>query len=596
MTKKTRHAAIKANTPPAAPLPARVSSPPLDRRDYIIMAALTLIYLVVALVNLGRLDSPTTGWKPVKVGEGFVADLGLPKDISRIYYYSGLGDGREASGRYKVEFMDASGKYLPYANIEKKEIFTWKYLDLTPVRTGRMRITADAPGGTLLELGFFEKGKTTPVSVTKLSDVTSDPADEGVVANLFDEQGSIEYRPSYLSDMIFDEIYHVRTAYEYIHHIEPFENSHPPLGKELIALCVLVFGMVPFGWRIAGTLGGAAMLPAMYVFGRRMFGGRFYGFAAAFLMMADFMHFSQTRVGTVDGFVTLFIMLMFYYMYRYYSTMPYETGPSESLRLLFLCGLFFGLGAATKWNALYGAPGLLLLFVLAKRAEHKDAGRLAGTRKSSPWFLWCVLFFVVVPAVIYTLSYIPIMMVPGPGHSIADLPAIQGNMYNFHKTLVATHPFQSLWWEWPLMLKPVWFYVGSDMPAGMTSTIVSFGNPAIWWVGIPAVAAAVVIAAVRRDRDMVVVFTAIASLYLPWTQVTRIAFIYHFFPILPFVILCIVYVLKNIVEGYSWGRYAAWGYLTFTLLLFVLFYPALSGMEVSLRYIEHLKWLKGWYF
>ena len=30
--------------------------------------------------------------------------------------------------------------------------------------------------------------------------------------------------------------------------------------------------------------------------------------------------------------------------------------------------------------------------------------------------LWCVLMFVIVPLGVYTLSYIPFMMVPGPGH------------------------------------------------------------------------------------------------------------------------------------------------------------------------------------
>ncbi|HLB25833.1 MAG TPA: phospholipid carrier-dependent glycosyltransferase, partial [Nitrospirota bacterium] len=550
-----------------------------DRRDCMIMAAMTIAYLAVALVSLGRLDVPETGWKPVRAGEGFVVDLGSPRVLGRVYYYSGLGDGRAASGRYRLEYMDGQGDYYALAEIEKKEIFIWKYLDVPTVMTARIRVTVDAPGGTLNELGFFEKGAASPVGGLKITGINADPRDEGRAEYLFDEQGSIEYPPSYLTGMIFDEIYHARTAYEHIHKVEPYETGHPPLGKDIIALGILVFGMVPFGWRIAGTLIGAMMVPAMYMFGRRLFDGRFYGFAAASLMMFDFMHFAQTRVATVDSIVTLFVILMYYFMYVYYFRKPYETGYGESLKPLFLSGLFFGLGAATKWNALYGAPGLALLFILAKYGEYKDYKRLMDKGARAPWLkdyvpkhlfgtlFYCVIFFVVIPVVIYVLAYIPFMMIPGPGHGLADIPALQAHMYKFHKTLVAAHPFQSKWWEWPLMLKPVWFYVGSDMPAGRTSTIVSLGNPAVWWAGIPAVFAAAVIAAIKRDRRMVVVFAAALSLYLPWTLVARIAFIYHFFPIVPFMILSIVYVLKNITERYGWGRWAAYGYLAVVALL-----------------------------
>ena len=37
-------------------------------------------------------------------------------------------------------------------------------------------------------------------------------------------------------------------------------------------------------------------------------------------------------------------------------------------------------------------------------------------------------------------------------------------------------------------------------------------------------------------------------------------------------------------------------YLALVLGLFVSFYPALSGMEVSTSYIESLKWFGSWYF
>jgi len=63
-------------------------------------------------------------------------------------------------------------------------------------------------------------------------------------------------------------------------------------------------------------------------------------------------------------------------------------------------------------------------------------------------------------------------------------------------------------------------------------------------------------------------FTAIAAQYLPWILVPRIAFIYHFFSIVPFIILSIVYVIKNILEKYPGAKYLVYAYLVVAAVLF----------------------------
>src|SRR5438105_2798603 len=44
------------------------------------------------------------------------------------------------------------------------------------------------------------------------------------------------------NEQIFDEVYHARTAQEYLRGLEPYEWTHPPLGKLLIAIGVWMFG------------------------------------------------------------------------------------------------------------------------------------------------------------------------------------------------------------------------------------------------------------------------------------------------------------------------------------------------------------------
>ncbi len=597
----------------------------LDRIDVLIMSAVTFIYAVVALVNLGSVKVPQTGWTPARPNESITVEFDKEIDISRIFYYCGLGHGRPDEGRYRIQYQKTDGSFEPLATLDKEDIFIWKTAATPDVNLKTLKIIVDKPGGTLNEIGFFEQGSTTPYTGFKITgkDVSSADAGDtggggsdggkgGSVSNLFDEQDRIDYKHSYMSGMIFDEVYHARTAYEYLHGMQIYEWTHPPLGKLIISAGIAIFGMDPFGWRIAGTLLGIAMIPIMYLFGRKLFKKRFFAFCAAFLMSVDFMHFGLTRIATIDVFATFFIILMYYFMYDYYVTKSYTLDFRKSLVPLLLCGICFGLGAASKWISLYAGGGLALLFFMAKYREYSDYKVCVKKRAKYPWtnifmkiymyrtLLYCVLFFIVIPAAIYLASYIPDMTNPASGDGIAGMIRNQTAMYSYHSrdVLGSTHPFSSYWWEWPLMRRPLETYLGSDLPAGYSSTMTIMGNPAIWWAGIVAVFIAIYHAVKRRDSKMTVIFAAIAFQYLPWVGVTRIVFIYHFFSTVPFMILCIVYVAKIYMEKYRYARYFVYGFLAVAAILFVMFYPVLSGMEVRRDYVENfLLWFKQkWVF
>ncbi|NLC45190.1 MAG: phospholipid carrier-dependent glycosyltransferase, partial [Clostridiales bacterium] len=80
-----------------------------------------------------------------------------------------------------------------------------------------------------------------------------------------------------------------------------------------------------------------------------------------------------------------------------------------------------------------------------------------------------------------------------------------------------------------------------------------------------------------------------------WMLVPRSAFIYHFFPMVPFMMLTVVYVIKQWIEKGK-SKKVVYGYLGLVLALFILFYPAISGMIVPEGYIRFLRWLPSWYF
>ena len=137
-------------------------------------------------------------------------------------------------------------------------------------------------------------------------------------SELHDERKTVPNRESYYNSTYFDEIYHARTAYEFINSEHVYEWTHPPLGKVFIAMGIKMFGMNPFGWRITGTVFGILMLFFIYIFVKKMTNQTWLSAISTLVFAFDFMHFTQTRIATIDVYVTFFIILMYLFMYIYY--------------------------------------------------------------------------------------------------------------------------------------------------------------------------------------------------------------------------------------------------------------------------------------
>jgi len=202
-----------------------------------------------------------------------------------------------------------------------------------------------------------------------------------------------------------------------------------------------------------------------------------------------------------------------------------------------------------------------------------------------------MLWFLIVAAFVYFLTFIPYMLT---GHTLADVFQIQWSMYVYHATLNATHPFSSQWWSWPLMLRPVWLYV-SYLPGDIVSTIVVLGNPAVWWVGFAFILLAVERAV--RGKDFACLFITVFFFFqwLPYVFISRITFLYHFYVSVPFLCLASSYFISKYWTK-KWGKAAAIAYLVGVVVLFGLFYPAISGMPAPSSWIDGLKWLRSWFF
>jgi dolichyl-phosphate-mannose--protein O-mannosyl transferase len=392
---------------------------------------------------------------------------------------------------------------------------------------------------------------------------------------------------TFLSSMYFDEIYYARTAYEYFHKMEPFTWVHPPLGMLLIGLGILIFGMNPVGWRIIPDISGVILLIVMYVFAKKVFKSRIAAIFSSLLLALDFMHFSLSRMASIDPFSTLFITLEVLFLFNYVS---YKRNNEHNKAIISLtyCGIFFGLAAASKWSGFFTVPLLTLCSVFY---EIKYSNRsLISISKS---IILCLITLVYIPLSIYALCYFPYFTYTTNNNFFNLIYNLQGYMINYHTngTKFATHPYSSNWWGWPILSKPLSvFYYQNGSEA---SSVVFMGNPAIWWMGI--ITSVITLFHSIRLKQHVACFIslAIASLYLPWMLSERISFIYYFYSVIPFWILSITYVFNY----YQFKSKYYLIYLGLTLLLFIAFYPALSGILFSRSYVaQYLLWFKSWLF
>ena len=352
----------------------------LGRADALLMALITLAYAAVAFTGLGSRSSPQSFANM----EGRTAQLKPDPaggTVERLMLFTGVG-----IGSYELEFLADSGERFPLASVEQShaDVLKWLPVELERPVTGGTILLRGSGNVWLGELAALNaEGESVPV--------TADTPE------LTDEQALCPRRQTFLNSSYFDEIYHARTAWEHLNGVYPYEITHPPLGKIIIGLGIRLFGMTPFGWRFSGTFFGVLMLPILYIFAKKLFGGRLVPTACAALMTSDFMHFVQTRIATIDTYAVFFILLMYLFMYLFIS--------EGRLRDLALCGISFGLGAASKWTCFYAGAGLAVIWVLWVIHEMR-AGRLRfrGFVKNA---LFCVMFFVLVPCLIYYLSYIP---------------------------------------------------------------------------------------------------------------------------------------------------------------------------------------------
>lgn len=536
----------------------------LNKKDYLVLGIIVLIYTIISFINLGSMINPNTFLRTEQT-DNVIIKLKNEEDIIKMKIFNG-----ECNTKYQL-YSSIDGKKYTYINdYNGSGALSWQEERIaTKAKYIKILFLEKSSIG---EIAFYNNSK----EQVKIKNVTYKKKH---IKRLTDEQNTVPNKISYMNSSYFDEIYFARTAYEYTKGMDTYEWTHPPLGKLIQAIPIYITNYLsPFNYRLMGNISGILMLIVMYVFGKELFKKRKYAIFATLLMAFDTFHFAQTRMGTVDSHLILFILLASYFMVKY-------TKNNKTSNLL-LSGLFFGLSVSVKWTGLYGGLALAIIFFtnLLKNKQINIKNLLKGT-----------LFFVIIPVFIYSSLYL--IFPNNKLNHTTDISSIieqQKDMYNYHSKLNATHYFSSKWYTWPISYKPVWYHQ-KILDNNTKETISGIGNIVIWWMGILGFIYSLIRLIRKKDKYSFIIVISMLSLWLPYAFIGRVMFLYHYFPVLPFMMFGIVNLFKGIEEKYK-INYLIPIYMIFVIAFFIIYYPVVSGIETPVSYIEKLRLFDTWIF
>jgi dolichyl-phosphate-mannose-protein mannosyltransferase len=439
---------------------------------------------------------------------------------------------------------------------------------------------------------------------------------------------------------------------------------HPPLGKWEIAMGIKLFGMREFGWRVSSAVAGTLVVLLTAVLAQLLFGSVVWTGFAGLLMAVEDLNVVMSRTGLLDIHLELWLVLAFVLILldrRWIEHRqavrdelsdaepppdpalapdPALPSPPERPRPVlspiwrpwrFAAGVAIGAACAVKWSGAFALFALLIIACMWEASRrHRDGVRWGSaigralTRES----FGIVVALLVVPLAVYMITWIP--WLHHFGWSWTGWVQNQAATWDFHHTgiewtkldpktglMTPTHPYYARPWKWLPLLRPISFYA-QDVEGG-TEQILAIGNPFIFWMSIIAIP--YVAFAWRRLRDWRTGFivVAFAGQYLPWFVQTRPTFFFYVLPLVPFMILAVTYMGRELsdakivvrepytgevalhpdtgqpaVSSYHVYRPFIVAYVIAVVIVFWLFWPILTAGRISDLHLRTIVWFRWW--
>ena len=414
---------------------------------------------------------------------------------------------------------------------------------------------------------------------------------------------------------VFDEVHFGKFVSAYYTH-QYYYDIHPPLGKLMIAGFARLFDFKPeFSFteigekfpdnkymvlRFLPSLAGSLLPLIIFLLALKLNLKPFSAFMAGLFVALDNALLTQTKFILMDGFLYLFgfSSLIFYFRAR---------KKEGNLWLnLFLFSILSAFAASIKWTG-------LTFLALAGLCE---LSRFWRTRFNLVQVSRSILFFVIIPLFVYFSIFaihFSLLTKTGTGNAFMKpefQKTLEGNayeendsikpygilgkfydlnlqMYLGNQRLTASHPYGSQWYTWPLMSRPIYYWVNNQ------ARIYFLGNPVIWWPSTVAVLMLIIgYLTNKEERNKITSFllAGYAINLLPFIGIKRVMFLYHYAVALIFAILMLAYLIDK-EKNY---KKIFWILVVLAALSFIFFSPLTYGFPLTPNEYNNRTWFNGW--
>lgn len=379
----------------------------------------------------------------------------------------------------------------------------------------------------------------------------------------------------------FDENHYVPAAIQWQKMAPVTNTEHPPLGKYLIAASIEILGNNPVGWRASSVVAGSLAILLCYLISTVIFDDLIFSMAIGLFSLFNFWFYIQSRIAMLDIFMVTFFLAGIYTFLRYKNN-------SNQKFYFYLSSIFWGLAVAIKWSSIFI---FLPFFIISLASEIKRPFQKDQIVKT----LWRFILFGLLSIAVYFITFIPYMFVTSAEKRtlfqiIFTLPI---EMLKLQESVGGHHPYSSLWYSWPLMIRPIWYEFYQSADKAFFNGVVLLGNPWQMALGILAVLSLVLRWFKLQSISKITLIIFLCS-WLAWAIAPRkISFFYYFFPSAIFYSFLIPMALREIFEL----KKARTIMIVFTIIsfgFFCYFYPILSGASTPDNIRGQWYWLNSW--
>ena len=441
---------------------------------------------------------------------------------------------------------------------------------------------------------------------------------------------------------VFDEVHFGKFISGYFTG-QYFFDIHPPLGKLIISGAGYLANFKPdfdfaeigagfpnssYLWlRFMPTLAGTLLPVIVFLLALQLGISKWSSLTAGIMIAFENSFLVQSRFMLLDSFLLLFgfSALLCYLIYL----------KSGKLWLIVAAGALAALATLTKWT---GGGFLVIIGILhliqlvrERRAELKQ-NLLNG-----------VLYLIIIPVIIYFAFFalhFGLLYKSGQGDAFMTpefRKTLEGTqeygddtiqpiglwdkfielneqMYLANARLDATHPYSSKWYTWPLMLRPIYYWIGSTpgSPENYSSRIYLIGNPVIWWSSTIAILFLIITTTERLLRKIIgglrhrfkppdnenltaerLIVAGFVINLLPFVGIGRVMFLYHYMTAYIFAILSLSLLTDKMIAG----KNKLWFWLVFITIavsMFLYFSPFSYGLPIPEEVYNSRFWFGRW--